>query len=134
MLPPRVGQPAQHAGTRHFLSSGDSIHNQFVTHELPANFLTTLAPQYSFTADRIQREISHAPDEVQVAVDTEEEANLEDLELVLTTTRRSMWIPNHYAALVLDTGLSPVTVWNRLYPQLLQDGNTVSCEPLLTFL
>jgi hypothetical protein len=133
MLPPRVGQPAQHAG-RHFLSSGDSIHNQFVTHELPANFLTTLAPQYSFTADRIQREISHAPDEVQVAVDTEEEANLEDLELVLTTTRRSMWIPNHYAALVLDTGLSPVTVWNRLYPQLLQDGNTVSCEPLLTFL
>lgn len=41
MLPPRVGQPAQHAG-RYFLSSGDSIHNQFVTHELPADFLTTL--------------------------------------------------------------------------------------------
>ena len=131
MLPPRVGQPAQHAG-RYFLSSGDSIHNQFVTHELPADFLTTLAPQYSFTADRIQRAIGHAPDEVQVAVDTEDEANLEDLELL--TTRRSMWIPNQYAALVLDTGLSPVAVWNRLYSQLLQDGNTVSCEPLLTFL
>ena len=85
-----------------------------------------------FTTDHIQREISHAPDEVQVAVNTEDEANLEDLELL--TSRRSMWIPNQYAALVLDTGLSPVAVWNRLYSQLLQDGNTVSCEPLLTFL
>jgi hypothetical protein len=47
MLPPRVGQPAQHVG-RHFLSSGDSINkNQFVTHELPADFLATLDPQYS---------------------------------------------------------------------------------------
>ena len=84
MLAPRVGQPAQHAG-RHFLSSGNSIHNQFVTHELPADFLATLAPQYSFTTDRIQREISHAPDEVQIVIDTEDDANLEDLEL----TRRS---------------------------------------------
>ena len=58
--------------------------------------------------------------------------NLEDLELL--TTRRSMWIPNQYAALLLETGLSPVAVWNRLYPQLLQDGNTILCKPLLTFI
>ena len=131
MLAPRVGQPTQHAG-RYFLSSGDSIHNQFVTHELNADFLEEVNAQYSFTTDRIQREISHAPDEVQLLVDTEDDANLEDLELL--TTRRSMWIPNQYAALLLETGLSPVAVWNRLYPQLLQDGNTISCKPLLTFI
>ena len=42
--------------------------------------------------------------------------------------------PHQYAALLLETDLSPVAIWNRLYPQLLQDGNTISCKPLLTFL
>ena len=110
--PPQVGQPAQPAG-RYFLSSGDNIHSQFITHELPVDFLEEGNAQYSFTADRIQRVISH-----------EDDANLEDLELL--TTRRSMRIPNQYAALLLETSLSPVTVWNHLYPQLLQDGNTIS--------
>ena len=73
-------------------SSGDSIHNQFVTHELNADFLEEVNAQYSFTTDRIQREISHAPDEVQLVVDTEDDANLEDLELL--TTCRSMWKGN----------------------------------------
>ena len=131
MLPTRVDQPVQHAG-RYFLSSGDCIHNQFVTHELPVDLLDEVNPQYSFTADRIQREITHAPDEPQIPVDTEDEANLEDLELI--TTRRTMWIPNQYASLVLETGLTPVAVWNCLYPQLLQDGNTASCLPLLDFI
>ena len=99
MLPPWVGQPTQHEG-RYFLSSGDSIHNQFVTHELNANFLEEVNAQYSFTTDRIQREISHAPDKVQIIVGTEDDANLEDLEVL--TTCRSMWIPNQYAALVLS--------------------------------
>ena len=56
-----------------------------------------------------------------LVIDTEDDAH-------------SMWIPNQYTALVIGTGLSPVALWNQLYPQLLQDGNTVSCEPLLTFL
>jgi hypothetical protein len=37
-----------------------------------------------FTTDHIQREISHAPDEVQIGIDTEDGANLEDLELLTT--------------------------------------------------
>lgn len=43
MLALGVGQPAQYAG-RYFFSSGDNIHNQFVTHELPVDFLKELNP------------------------------------------------------------------------------------------
>ena len=115
MLPTCINQPAQNTG-RYFLSSGDSINNQFVTQEFPVDFLVEPDPQYSFTADRIQREISHFPDEVQISVDTEDDANLEDLELL--TVRHAMWIPNNqYAALILETGLSPVATWNHLSPK-----------------
>ena len=71
---------------------------------LNADFLEEVNAQYSFTTDRIQREISHAPDEVQLVVDTEDDANLEDLELL--TTRRSMWIP---------TSMPPCS-WKPVFP------------------
>ena len=45
-----------------------------------------------------------------------------------------MWIPNKHAALCLEDGLSPVAVWNRVYPALLQDGLTAVCSPLVQYL
>ena len=57
---------------------------------------------------------------------------LEDLTLI--TTRRSMWIPNHFAALPLEENLSPVDVWERLYGVLARDGIMEECAPLLEFL
>ena len=45
-----------------------------------------------------------------------------------------MWLPNQYAALCLEEGLSPAEVWSRLYGQVLQDGASDACKPLLMFL
>ena len=45
-----------------------------------------------------------------------------------------MWIPNHFAALLLEENLSPIDVWERLYGALVRDGVIDVCLPLLEFL
>ena len=58
--------------------------------------------------------------------------NVADIKQV--NTYCGMWLPNQYAALCVENGLSPVEVWSRLYGQILQDGTSGICKPLITFL
>ena len=45
-----------------------------------------------------------------------------------------MWIPNTYAALCVEGGLSPVEVWNRVYGEVLRNGHSDCCAPLVQYL
>ena len=45
-----------------------------------------------------------------------------------------MWIPNQYASLVLEDNLTPAQVWGRIYGQILRDGATNVCKPLIHYL
>ena len=58
--------------------------------------------------------------------------NVADIELI--STRRSMWIPNQYAALCDEEDMAPVDIYNRVHAALLQDGVATECQPLVDFL
>ena len=45
-----------------------------------------------------------------------------------------MWIPNQYAALCLEEGVSPVDVWGRLYRALRRDSTLEACSTLVDYL
>jgi len=87
-------------------------------------------PVQSFVPNRIQDEIGNDPD-LQQLVPEIVNANLEDLELL--TSRRSVWIPNQYAALCMDENLTPVEVWKRCYGAILQNGHQDACRVLIQF-
>ena len=104
--PTRLGITTVHDGNW-FLSSDQSIGGHQVTCSLPADLFAEVEPAQSFTPERIQRESANKPSQVQLVV-TINEANLDDLELIIP--RRGMWLPNQYASLCLEEGLSPVDV------------------------
>ena len=114
-----------------YIAAGQPVGGHQTTYSFPDDFMDDQDALQVFTADRIQREIGNDPDANTITVDAND-ANLEDLELV--TTRHAMWLPNQYAALCLEEGLSPVKIWNRLHGAILQDGNTLACKPLVNYL
>ena len=114
-----------------FIAAGSPVGGHQTTYLFPDDFMDDQDDVQVFTADRIQREIGNNPEASVLTVDAND-ANVEDLELV--TTRHAMWLPNQYAALCLEEGLSPVEIWNRIYGVILQDGNTRSCKPLVNYL
>ena len=128
--PTRMGHPTLYDGNW-YLTGDQIIGGNQITYELPASLFTEQDPAQCYTADRIQREVGNNPDltKLDVVID---DANLTDL--VQITTRRGMWIPNPYAALCLDEGLTPIEVWNRIYGLILQNGHGMACEPLVKFL
>ena len=93
---------------------------------------TLFAPQPGvqlYSPERIQREVGPGMSQLTMVIGDDD---LEEAELI--TTSRGMWIPNRYAALCLEDGLSPVDVWNRLYGALLQNGHATICAPLVQYL
>ena len=129
-FPARMGRSTSWDG-KWFLTSGQAIAGHWLTYNMPDDLLDCAGPAQTYSTDRVQREIANTPGLKELNVVTSEE-NLEDLTLI--TTRRSMWIPNHFAALLLAENLSPVDVWERLYGVLVRDGVMEECVPLLEFL
>ena len=126
--PKRIGIATEY-DNRWYLSAGETTGGQQSTFELPSDFFEVTEDVQVYTRERIQREIGHNPEARNLVVLTED---VEDTELV--RTRHGMWIPNHYAALIVEEGLSPVEIWNRIYGRILQDGVAQACEPLVDFL
>ena len=107
------------------------MHGQHITYLLPEELFEPSIDIQTYTADRIQREINHDPELSRITVEVEDQ-NLGDL--VTLATRRGMWIPNQYAALVLEDNLTPAQVRGRIYGQILRDGTTNVCKPLIHYL
>ena len=128
--PSRMGNPTLYDGNW-YLTGDQIIGGNQITYELPGSLFTEKDPAQCYTPDRIQREIGNNPELTKVNVIVED-GNLTDLEQI--TTRRGMWIPNPYAALCLDEGLTPVEVWSRVYGLILQNGHGAACKPLVKFL
>ena len=114
-----------------YMTAGQPIRGQQIIFEVPADLFGKVGGAQCYNPDRIQRELGNTPDVTQLEY-VVEDGNLPDL--VAITTRRSMWIPNAYAALCLEDSLSPADIWNRVYGMLLQNGHTVVCVPLVQFL
>ena len=116
-----------------YLTGGDIQGRSHVTYDVPTSLLIPLVddPGYAYHPNRINTEIANQPDLTQIVAVADDD-NLEDVKML--TPRRGMWIPNQYAALCLEEGLTPVMVWQRIYPMLLQNGHTVCCAPLVKFL
>ena len=129
-VPTRIGNPTPFDGSW-YLSSNLQIGGQQITVELPDELFTVADPVQVYTPNRIQGEIGNNPDLEQIDFEVSD-ANLEDLEAI--TTRNAVWIPNQYAALLLDDSLTPVATWSRIYGAILQNGHQDSCEPLIQFL
>ena len=128
--PSRMGHPTLYDGNW-YLTGDQIIGGNQITYELPGSLFTQRDPAQCYTAERIQREVGNNPDLAKLTVHVDD-TNLPDL--LQITTRRGMWIPNPYAALCLDEGLTPMEVWNRVYGLVLQNGHGVVCEPLVKFL
>ena len=129
-FPTRMGHVTPFNGSWYFM--GDQpVGGSQITYEYPPDLFTSNAGAQVYSPERIQREIVNTPGlgQLMIVVD---DANVDDL--VLIETQKGMWIPNKYTALCLEDGLSPVAVWNRVYPALLQDGLTAVCTPLVQYL
>ena len=128
--PKRIGVDTAYDGNW-YISANQPIGGNQITYAVPADLFGVCKDIQVYTADRIQREIGNDPSLRTLPV-VANDANVADIEQV--STYRGMWMPNQYAALCLEEGLSPVEVWSRLYGQILQDGASDVCKPLLTFL
>ena len=128
--PTRMGVTTMYDGNWYFTGNQPVGGNQ-ITYALPASLFTSLPAAQVYVPERIQRELSNTPDLSQFTYEISEDT-LD--ELVSVTTRRGMWIPNKYAALCIEGGLSPVEVWNRVYGEILRNGHTACCAPLIQYL
>jgi len=129
-VPTRIGNATPFDGNW-YLSSNLQIGGHQITVELPDELFARGEPVQVYTPNRIQGEIGNDPDLEQLDIEVTD-ANLEDLEPI--TTRSAIWIPNQYAALLLDDSLTPVVTWSRIYGAILQNGHQDSCKPLINFL
>ena len=100
-----------------------------ITYALPGSLFASQADVQVFTTKKVQLELSNEGDVSQLDM-TPDENNLE--ELMLVGIRRAMWIPNLYA--LLCHKVTSVDVWNRVYGNILQNGHSAVCSPLIQFL
>ena len=114
-----------------YITGNQPVDGNQITYALPGSFFTAQPEVQVFSPEKIQLELSTNSDQSQLDT-TPDEDNLE--EIVLIGTRRTMWIPNVYASLCLEEGLTPVDVWNRVYGNLIQNGHDAVCAPLMQFL
>jgi len=128
--PKRIGVSTAYDGNW-YVSANQPIGGTQITYTVPSDLFGVCKDIQVYTADRIQREIGNNPDLTTLPV-VASDANVADIKQV--NTYRGMWLPNQYAALCLEEGLSPAEVWSRLYGQVLQDGASDACKPLLMFL
>ena len=125
-FPTRIGNPTPYDGGWYRYGTCDQpIGGHQITVEFPVDMFAIGPPVQTFMPNRIQGEVGNNPDLEQLVPEIVE-ANLQDLELV--TTRRSMWIPNHYVALLLDDA------WVRCYGAILQNGHQDACSMLIKVL
>ena len=129
-VPTRMGTDTPYNGNW-YMTGDQPIDGNQITYSLPGSLLAPQAEVQVFTPEKIQLELT-ADSEVTQLDMTPTEANLEDL--VMVGTRRSMWIPNLYASLCLEDGLTPVDVWSRVYGNIVRNGHAVVCAPLVQFL
>ena len=102
-----------------------------MTYQLPSDMFKSVDDLQTYTTNWIQQEISHNPDISRIDV-VSKDSNVENIDKLVT--RRVMWIPNQYAELWLEEGLSRVDVSERLYVDLHQDGTLEACHPLVDYL
>ena len=125
-----MGNATPHDGNWYF--TGDQpVDGHQITYLLPPTLFAMQAAAQDCKAEHIQLDQIRDPNVSQLEIVPANE-ELEDLELIVTG--RGMWIPNSYAALCLEHGLSPVDVWKRVYGAILQDGHGTGCSPLIEFL
>lgn len=129
--PSRIGQPEPATDGKWFFTTGELLGNQHVTVERPSDLFDRVDAVNTYTADRIQRELGNSP-EITRLVPVASDENVGDIEALIT--RAGMWIPHKYAHLCLGDDLSPVDIWKRVYPALLQNGHVDVCKPLVEFL
>ena len=106
-----------------YLSGDQPMAGNQIHYILPGSLFTPQPGVQLYSLERIQREVGPGISQLTMAIGDED---LEEAELI--TTRRGMWIPNCYAALCLEDGLSPVDVWNRIYGASFRIG-TLPCAP-----
>ena len=102
-----------------------------ITYDVPPDMFNVTLPMQTYTTDRVLRELA-TDIEAKVLIPEAITENVSDLELV--TTRRTMWIPNYYAALCIEEDMSPADVFKRVHGALVQDGVSKECKPLVDFL
>ena len=109
-----------------YLSGGQPVAGNQIHYILPGTLFTPQPGVQLYSQERIQREVGPGMSQLTMVIGDED---LKEAKLI--TTRCGMWIPNHYAVLYLEDGLSPVDVWTRVYGALLQNGHTTECSPLV---
>ena len=129
-VPTRMGSNTPYDGNW-YMTGDQPVDGNQITYSLPGSLLALQAEAQVFTPEKVQLELS-ADGEVTQLDMTPTDENLEDLKMV--STRRAMWIPNLYASLCLEDGLTPVDVWNRVYGNILTNGHAAVCSPLVQFL
>ena len=112
-----------------YLSGDQPVAGSQIHYILPNSIFTPQPGVQVYSPERIQREVGPGMTQIAMSIGDDDLAEAE-----LITTRRGMWIPNQYAALCLEDGLSPVDVWNRVYGALLRNGHTTICAPLVQYL
>ena len=107
--PKRIGVTTNY-DVRWYIAANEPVGGNQITYEVPDDLFNECNDIQVYTPDRIQREVGNDPHLTTVTV-TVNDANVADIEQV--STSRGMWLPNQYAALVLEEGLSPVEVWSN---------------------
>ena len=113
------------------MTGGQPVGGVHITYDVPPDMLDVTSPMQTYTADRVLREVANDI-EANVLIPEATTENVIDLDLV--TTRRTMWIPNKYAALCIEEDMSPVEVFRRVQNALVQDEVSNECKPLVDFL
>ena len=126
----RIGLPATSWDNRMFVTKGNLHNNQPITanwsseyfHQVPAQILspTVVTIQTAFAADPLQ--LMMGP------------YGQGDQGTELLRVRRTCYCPGAYAALILDTPVTPRTAFNLIYGQLSVDNKVNECEALVHFL
>ena len=129
-FPARLGESSPFAGNW-YMTGGEPVGGVHITYDTPRELFCVTTPTQTYSIDRIQRELANELDLTTLVPEPTTE-NLQDLDLV--TTRRTMWIPNQYAALCVGEDLSPAEVFTRIYGAMRTDGLTEACKPLVDFL
>ena len=128
--PSRLGENSPFAGSW-YVTGGQPVGGVHITYDVPLDMFGVTSPMQAYTVDRTQRELANDIT-IKTLIPEPTTENVVDIELI--STRRSMWIPNQYAALCVEEDMTPVDIYSRVHAALLQDGVAMECQPLVDFL
>ena len=117
--PSRLGENSPFAGSW-YVTGGQPVGGVHITYDVPLDLFGVTSPMQAYTVDRTQRELANDIT-LKTLIPEPTTENVVDIELI--STRRSMWIPNQYAALCVEEDMAPVIptlqfTWSQNSPNL----------------